>query len=136
MYCPAIVIVTMYFERRRGLATGIAVCGAGFGTFLFAPLSDYLIAEYTWRGALLIYSGMDHFMSLASNRDSAIILNCVACGALFRPLEWVPVYADELEADGDQSMSAVELNEQLMTAVLTSQSNGSLSALPVRDGRF
>ncbi|VDN27719.1 unnamed protein product, partial [Cylicostephanus goldi] len=32
MYCPAIVIVTMYFEKRRSLATGIAVSGAGVGT--------------------------------------------------------------------------------------------------------
>ena len=58
MYCPAIVIVTMYFEKRRTFATGIAVCGAGVGTFLFAPLTKWLIDAYTWRGAFLIYAGM------------------------------------------------------------------------------
>lgn len=32
IYLPAIVSVTMYFEKYRSLATGIAVCGSGFGT--------------------------------------------------------------------------------------------------------
>ena len=95
MYCPASVVVTMYFEGRRGLATGIAVCGAGFGTFLFAPLSTYLIEHYTWRGTLLIYAG--------------IILNCVVCGMLFRPLDFVPVYEDELEAEEEMVQSCRNL---------------------------
>uniref|UniRef100_A0A914VY92 Major facilitator superfamily (MFS) profile domain-containing protein n=1 Tax=Plectus sambesii TaxID=2011161 RepID=A0A914VY92_9BILA len=83
MYCPAIVIVTMYFEEKRAFATGIAVCGAGIGTFIFSPLSAWLIEEYTWRGAFLIYAG--------------IVLNCAVCGALFRPLLFRPIYADEYE---------------------------------------
>jgi MFS family permease len=58
MYCPAIVIVTMYFEEKRAFATGIAVCGAGIGTFIFSPLSAWLIDMYTWRGAFLIYAGL------------------------------------------------------------------------------
>ncbi len=85
MYCPAIIIVTVYFEERRAFATGIAVCGAGIGTFIFAPLSTYLINLYTWRGAFLIYSG--------------IIANCAVCGALFRPLDFLPVYEEDLESD-------------------------------------
>lgn len=32
IYLPAIVSVTIYFEKYRSLATGIAVCGSGFGT--------------------------------------------------------------------------------------------------------
>nr|CAH7728722.1 unnamed protein product [Callosobruchus chinensis] len=31
IYLPAIVSVTAYFEKKRSLATGIAVCGSGFG---------------------------------------------------------------------------------------------------------
>lgn len=70
MYCPAIIIVTVYFEKRRALATGIAVAGAGVGTLIFPPLTAYLMENYTWRGTFFIYAG--------------IILNCVVCGALFR----------------------------------------------------
>ncbi|KAG8228576.1 hypothetical protein J437_LFUL009281, partial [Ladona fulva] len=73
IYLPAIVSVTCYFERLRSLATGIAVCGSGLGTFLFAPLTEWLIYQFGWRGAMLIIA--------------AILLNSVVFGALFRPLE-------------------------------------------------
>ncbi|XP_043517301.1 monocarboxylate transporter 12-like isoform X4 [Frieseomelitta varia] len=73
IYLPAIITVTCYFEKYRSLATGIAVCGSGLGTLIFAPCLDYLIAKYGWRGAILICSG--------------IVLNCTVLGALFRPLE-------------------------------------------------
>ena len=72
IYLPAIVTVGYYFEERRAFATGLAVCGSGLGAFIFNPFSKYLIDTYTWRGAILIEAG--------------IILNCVLCGALFRPL--------------------------------------------------
>lgn len=72
IYLPAIVSVTCYFEKKRSLATGIAVCGSGLGTFLFAPITDYLIAEYGWRGAMMIIAGL--------------VLNCAILGALFRPV--------------------------------------------------
>ncbi|XP_073987957.1 monocarboxylate transporter 1 isoform X2 [Rhodnius prolixus] len=72
IYLPAIVSVTCYFEKYRSLATGIAVCGSGLGTFLIAPLTQVLVDEYTWRGAFLITGGL--------------MLNCVVFGILFRPL--------------------------------------------------
>ncbi|CAG9864488.1 unnamed protein product, partial [Phyllotreta striolata] len=73
IYLPAIVSVTTYFEKKRSLATGIAVCGSGFGTFIFAPIISKLLNEYGWRGSILIIGG--------------IILECILFGALFRPLE-------------------------------------------------
>ena len=85
IYLPAIVSVTCYFEKKRSFATGIAVCGSGLGTFIFAPLTEFLIQQYFWKGALLIIT--------------AITLNCIVFGALFRPLEAPPkkqpVKADE-----------------------------------------
>ena len=73
VYVPAVVIVAFYFEKRRAFATGLAVCGSGIGTFIFAPLTEYLIDEYGWRGTLLIQAGL--------------LLNMCVCGACFRPLE-------------------------------------------------
>lgn len=73
IYLPAIVSVTTYFEKYRSLATGIAVCGSGLGTFIFSPLTEILIKEFGWRGATLILAG--------------IVFNCVIFGAMFRPLE-------------------------------------------------
>lgn len=83
IYLPAIVSVTMYFEKLRSLATGIAVCGSGFGTFIFAPLTEILITTYGWRGALLIISG--------------VVFNCAIFGAMFRPLEHEKVKVVQLQ---------------------------------------
>ncbi|XP_046452113.1 monocarboxylate transporter 14-like isoform X3 [Daphnia pulex] len=73
IYLPAIVSVGYYFEKKRALATGIAVCGSGFGTFVFAPLAAMLLEHYDWKGANLILAG--------------IIFNCAVFGSLMRPLE-------------------------------------------------
>ncbi|XP_029177407.1 monocarboxylate transporter 3 isoform X3 [Nylanderia fulva] len=74
IYLPAVVCVGYYFETKRSLATGIAVCGSGFGTFAFAPLATLLLETYSWKGANLILAGL--------------ILNCAVFGALMRPLEY------------------------------------------------
>ncbi|XP_017781840.1 PREDICTED: monocarboxylate transporter 3 isoform X2 [Nicrophorus vespilloides] len=74
IYLPAVVCVGYYFETKRSLATGIAVCGSGVGTFAFAPLATMLLETYGWKGANLILAGL--------------ILNCVVFGALMRPLEY------------------------------------------------
>ena len=73
VYMPAVVIVAHYFEKRRAFATGIAVSGSGIGTFIFAPLTEYLITSYTWKGAMLLIGG--------------IMFNITVAGSLFRPLE-------------------------------------------------
>ncbi|XP_034177097.1 monocarboxylate transporter 12 isoform X1 [Osmia lignaria lignaria] len=73
IYVPAVITTGFYFERWRALATGIAVCGSGIGAFLLAPISDLLVKEFGWRGALLFQAGM--------------LLNCAIFGAMFRPLK-------------------------------------------------
>lgn len=55
VYVPAVVAVGFYFEKRRALATGIAVCGSGIGTFVLAPLTTWLLENYGWRGTILIF---------------------------------------------------------------------------------
>ncbi|KAK4293958.1 hypothetical protein Pmani_033383 [Petrolisthes manimaculis] len=73
VYLPAVVCVGYYFESKRALATGIAVCGSGIGTMIFPPLLNYLISVYSWQGTNLLIAGL--------------ILNCCLFGALMRPLE-------------------------------------------------
>ncbi|XP_026668305.1 uncharacterized protein LOC108623674 isoform X3 [Ceratina calcarata] len=73
IYVPAVITTGFYFERWRALATGIAVCGSGIGAFMLAPISDLLIKQFGWRGALLFQAGM--------------LLNCAIFGAMFRPLK-------------------------------------------------
>jgi len=64
--------VSYYFQRRRAFATGVAVCGAGVGCFVFAPLCKLLLSVYAWKSAMLIVSG--------------ITLNGVVFAALLVPL--------------------------------------------------
>ena len=58
IYLPAIVSVGYYFEKKRAFATGIAVCGSGFGTFVFAPIANLLLENFDWKGANLILAGL------------------------------------------------------------------------------
>lgn len=74
IYLPAVVAVGYYFETKRSLATGIAVCGSGFGTFLFAPFAEYLLKNFDWKSANQILAGL--------------ILTCGLFGALMRPLTY------------------------------------------------
>ncbi|XP_031628936.1 monocarboxylate transporter 13-like [Contarinia nasturtii] len=71
IYLPAIVGVSVYFKKYRSLATGIAVAGSGFGTFIFAPLVAFIAEAYGWRKSLSILS--------------LIVLGCALFGVLFRP---------------------------------------------------
>ncbi|CAH1797665.1 unnamed protein product [Owenia fusiformis] len=73
IYLPSCVAVSYYFEKKRALATGLAVCGSGIGTFLFAPFGRYLLDTLDWKNAMMIISG--------------ITLNACVLGMLFRPLE-------------------------------------------------
>jgi predicted MFS family arabinose efflux permease len=74
-------MVGHYFEKYRAMATGVASCGSGVGTFVFAPLSVLLIENYGWKGAMWVIAGL--------------ALNGVVIGMLFRPL---PNIADDASA--------------------------------------
>ena len=97
MYCPAIVIITMYFEKYRTLATGVTIYGAEVGTFIFANVISFLITRYDWQTVLIIYAGL--FSSVNTHRPSnlGLALLCVPCGMLYRPIEFEPIYDDEEE---------------------------------------
>lgn len=99
IYLPAIVSVTMYFERLRSLATGIAVCGSGLGTFIFAPVTDMLINKLGWQHALLVLAVI-------------VLISCSIFGAMFRPLVASP---EELEMKPVEALNS------------TAASNGKLN---------
>lgn len=89
IYSPSIVTVGYYFERWRGIATGIAVCGSGIGTFALSPLNNIFIKAVGWQNTFLIQAG--------------IILLCIICGAMYRPIKPVKIALDEnLEESEDE----------------------------------
>ncbi|CAB0035216.1 unnamed protein product [Trichogramma brassicae] len=74
IYLTAIDSVSKYFDKNRTLATGIGVCGSGFGTVVYGPLIGYLLVVFgDYRWVMLVLSG--------------IILVCIVLGFVFKPLK-------------------------------------------------
>ncbi|XVH31484.1 MFS transporter [Haloferacaceae archaeon DSL9] len=70
LYVVAYATVPLWFERRRGMAAGIASAGLGVGLVTVPPLSEVLIGAVGWRNALFVLAG-------------ALALVCAAVAALF-----------------------------------------------------
>jgi MFS family permease len=51
-YTPAVAAVQPWFDRNRGVASGIALSGTGLGTLLMPLLARWLIDSQGWRTAL------------------------------------------------------------------------------------
>ncbi|KYN45223.1 Monocarboxylate transporter 14 [Trachymyrmex septentrionalis] len=73
-YVTAVVSIAFWFDKKRTLAVGLGACGTGIGTFLYAPLTTYLIQEYGWRGACLLLAGT--------------FFNMIVAGTVMRDPEW------------------------------------------------
>lgn len=74
-YVTAVVSIAYWFDKKRTLATGLGACGTGIGTLLYAPLTQYSIEEYGWRGTVLLLAGT--------------FFNFCVCGALMRDPDWL-----------------------------------------------
>ena len=57
IYSPAILCVCYYFDRKRAVAVGIAVCGSGAGALLFPTFMPAVIEHFGWQGSMLILAG-------------------------------------------------------------------------------
>jgi len=74
IYLPRLDCITQYFDKKRPFVTGLAICGSGIGTFIFAPLTEVLLtnAEGDWQSVLHLLGAI-------------CALNCFF-GLLFKPL--------------------------------------------------
>lgn len=75
LYVTAVVSIAFWFEKRRNLAVGLGSCGVGFGTFIYSPLTTYLLDNCGWRGTLVLLAGT--------------VLNVCVCGMVMRDPEWL-----------------------------------------------
>ena len=50
--------ISAWFDRRRGLALGIAMSGVGIGGFFVPQLAQFLIAWVGWRGAYVVLAAL------------------------------------------------------------------------------
>ena len=51
---PVSVLITNWFNEKRGLCLGIALSGTGFGGMILSPIVTWLISAYGWRTAILL----------------------------------------------------------------------------------
>ncbi|WP_423921604.1 MFS transporter [Candidatus Poriferisodalis sp.] len=49
---PLFALTAMWFARHRAVAQGIVATGSGVGMMLFAPLAQWLLEVYGWRGGM------------------------------------------------------------------------------------
>ena len=89
------VVISHWFNRRRGLALGLMGLGIGIGAFVLPPIAQRLIGLFGWRVAYALFGG-------------AVLLISIPVVAMF--LQNDP--SDRgLEADGaENAMSAVEVS--------------------------
>lgn len=80
---PALTMIGRYFYKNRPIANGFAMAGSPVFLSTLAPLNQYLINEYGWRGSFRILGGL--------------LLNCCVAGSLMRPLKAPPNTAKALE---------------------------------------
>ena len=73
MYTSAIVTVQHYFDKKRSLATGIAVSGSGVGTMTFGVLTGRLLDHYHWTTTVMIEGAINLVIGLV-------------CAAIFRQI--------------------------------------------------
>ncbi|XP_072830048.1 monocarboxylate transporter 3 isoform X3 [Vicugna pacos] len=68
---PSLIMLGLYFERRRPLANGLAAAGSPVFLSALSPLGQQLLERFGWRGGFLLFGGL--------------LLHCCACGAVMRP---------------------------------------------------
>ena len=74
IYLTSIIIVGYYFESKRALATGIAVCGTGVGSIIVPPLANHIFAYFdSLTSVIMLFGGM--------------FFSCIIFGCLMKPLD-------------------------------------------------
>jgi MFS family permease len=79
-FVPSVASVQRWFAKRRGLASGIAVSGIGFGTLILPFVATPLMGVVGWRGAwcafavmvLVVSGGASLFISNSPEKFGAL----------------------------------------------------------------
>ncbi|XP_055626521.1 uncharacterized protein LOC129768720 isoform X2 [Toxorhynchites rutilus septentrionalis] len=108
-YVTAVVSIAFWFDKKRTFATGIGASGTGIGTFLYAPLTQWLIENFGWRGTTLILAGT--------------LANLCVMGALMRDPDWMieesklESRSQSMQTFSNSSVCLTELKKLLETGV-------------------
>ncbi|WAR28400.1 MOT5-like protein [Mya arenaria] len=99
----SIIMVGLYFDKRRGLATTLAIAGGSVGSLVFAPLITALLEYYGYEGLMII---------------GAIYLNGFVSAFLFRP----PGFYKSTCVTSEEGENALMLAENTKNAKVVKES--------------
>lgn len=57
-FVPCVMIIQLYFDKKRALATGITMSGAPLGGFIFVPVAQMFVDTYGWRATLMLIGAL------------------------------------------------------------------------------
>ena len=109
IYLPAVVIVGYYFESKRSLATGIAVCGSGMGSLALPPLANYIMSYFgSWTSVVLAFG--------------LLCFSCTGFGCLMKPLNLEEENDDDEKNDNNEkgTSTILESNQEVDVKSITS----------------
>lgn len=104
---PCYLLLTLYFDRKRGRANALLMSGVCSAQFVGPLLIRYLLAEYSLKGATLILTG--------------IVLNSLVGTALYQPVEWHLKKDDEEDCVKDELVESKEMRETDPNAGVTDE---------------
>jgi sugar phosphate permease len=61
---PGLVVLSSYFNKRRGFANSISTVGGSIGSLVFPKIIQILIETYGLQGALLMVAGILNYISI------------------------------------------------------------------------
>ncbi|XP_066579906.1 monocarboxylate transporter 2 [Amia ocellicauda] len=101
---PALTMIGKYFFKKRPIANGLAMAGSPVFLSTIAPLNQFLLNTFGWRGSFLILGGL--------------LLNCCVAGSLMRPLGPKPAAPTkkDVEAETTDPLLQQKTNPQKTTA--------------------
>ncbi|XP_075243454.1 uncharacterized protein LOC142337810 isoform X2 [Convolutriloba macropyga] len=62
---PCHFALSLWFDTKRGLATGLGIAGGGLGSVIFPPMVSLLIFNFSWKAAMLVLCVTYFSMTLA-----------------------------------------------------------------------
>ncbi len=65
---PVLATIARWFEKKRGMMTGIVLTGTGFSLTIGAPLATWLISSYGWRNAFIIVGSIIFFVIVLASQ--------------------------------------------------------------------
>jgi MFS family permease len=57
-FAPHLALAALWFNRRRGIASGVMLSGASVGALVIVPGAQYLVDAYGWRAAYTVLGSM------------------------------------------------------------------------------